>query len=123
MRVGGSQIQTLVNNTLQNRDVQRQQAQQTAREQEKTNAREQPSAVFEQDVQISDAARRASRNQQVPASDKSASPQRGPQYYPFPDRSGLSASQQKAVQTYASNQDLSRTDGKGEFLGSLDVFA
>ena len=58
------------------------------------------------------------------ATSDSASTQRGPQYYPLPDRGSLSASQQRALQTYSTNQGLSRTiDVRSEFLGSVDVFA
>lgn len=129
MRVGGSQIQTLVNNTLQTRDVQRQQVQQDVYDQEKLRQRQQQTVGAQPDVQVSDAARRAAQNQtvdtqSVPAPGKSANAQRSYQYYPFPDNSGLSASQQRAVQTYSNNQHLSRVDGgKSEFLGSVDVFA
>ena len=129
MRVGGSQIQTLVNNTLQNRDAQRQQVQQDVYEQEKARQRQQQTVGPEPDVQISDAARRAAQNQTVQsqtvaAPSQSANTQRNYQYYPYPDHSGLSATQQRAVQTYANNQHLSRVEGgKGEFLGSVDVFA
>lgn len=123
MRVGASPIQSYINGSVQSQDRLRQeQLQQTAREQEKARQQQQPSTI-EQDVEISDAARRVAQQREVVASEKPANAQRNYQYYPFPNNSSLSASQQKALQTYSNNQDLSRTDNSGDFLGSVDVFA
>jgi hypothetical protein len=123
MRVSASPIQTYINGSAQSQDLLRQeQIQQTAREQDKARQREQQ-ATLDQTVQISDAARRVAQQREVVPTDKSAKSQRAYQYYPFPDNSGLSAPQQKALQTYSNNQNLSRTDTNGDFLGSVDVFA
>lgn len=124
MRVGASPIQTYINGSAQSQDLLRQEPiQQSAREQEKARQREEKQATLDQTVQISDAARRVAQQREVVPTDKSAKTQRAYQYYPFPDNSGLSAPQQKALQTYSNNQNLSRTDTNGDFLGSVDVFA
>ena len=124
MKIGGSQYQSQVSSTLTAREWQRQDVQQAQREQEVAREREVRGDTIDADVQISDSARRTARQRQVLASSGSASTQRGPQYYPLPDRGSLSASQQRALQTYSTNQGLSRTiDAKSEFLGSVDVFA
>lgn len=123
MRINASPIQTYINGTVQSQDPLRQeQIQQTAREQDKARQREQQVAV-DRAVEISDAARRVAQQREVVPTDRAAKAERGPQYYPFPDNSGLPASQQKALQTYSNNQNLSRTDSNGDFLGSVDVFA
>ena len=123
MRVGASPIQTYLNGSVQSQERLRQeQIQQAAREQEKARQTEQQAAQ-EQTVEISDAARRVAQQREVVPADKSAKSQRNYQYYPFPDNTSLSASQQKALQTYSNNQSLSRTDSSGDFLGSVDVFA
>lgn len=123
MRINASPIQTYINGSNPGQDVQRQeQIQQAARAQEKARERERQASVGES-AEVSDAARRASQQREVVATDRPAKSQRQPQYYPFPDQSGLSASQQKALQTYSNNQNLSRSDTNGDFLGSVDVFA
>jgi len=123
MRVGASPIQTYVNGSVQNQEQLRQeQIQKAAQEQQKTREREQQTTI-DQDVQISDAARRVAQQREVVATEKSSKSERNYQYYPSPSQEGLSASQQKALQTYSKNQDLSRTDNSGDFLGSVDVFA
>ncbi len=123
MRVSASPIQTYINSSSQSQDLLRQeQIQQSAREQEKARQREQQ-ATLDQTVQISDAARRVAQQREVIPTDQAAKTQRSYQYYPFPDNSGLSSQQQKALQTYSNNQNLSRSDSNGDFLGSVDVFA
>lgn len=123
MRVSASPIQTYLNGSAQSQDLLRQeQIQQTAREQDKARQRERQ-ATLDQTVQISDAARRVAQQREVVPTDKTDKAQRAYQYYPFPDNSGLSAPQQKALQTYSNNQNLSRTVSNGDFLGSVDVFA
>ena len=123
MRVGASPIQTYVNGSVQNQEQLRQeQIQKAANEQQKSQQSEQRTTI-DQDVQISDAARRVAQQREVVATDKPAKSQRNYQYYPSPSTEGLSAPQQKALQTYSNNQSLSRTDNSGDFLGSVDVFA
>jgi len=112
-----------VNGSVQSQDSARQDAlRQAGREQEKAR---QSAAAFtiDQDVQISDAARRAAQQREVVATERSDKSYRGYQVYPFPENVDLSLSQQRAMQAYASNQQMSRTDGSGEFLGSIDIFA
>ncbi|NPU92487.1 MAG: hypothetical protein HPY82_11325 [Gammaproteobacteria bacterium] len=124
MKIGGSQFQSQISSTPYAREWQRQDVQQAQREQEKVREREIRGETIDADVQISDGVRRSAQQRQVVAASGSASTQRGPQYYPLPDRGSLSASQQRALQTYSTNQGLSRTiDVRSEFLGSVDVFA
>lgn len=124
MKIGGSQFQSQISSTLNAREWQRQDVQQAQREQEKVREREIRGETVDADVQISEGVRRSAQQRQVMATSGSASTQRGPQYYPLPDRGSLSASQQRALQTYSTNQGLSRTiDVRSEFLGSVDVFA
>ena len=123
MRVNASPIQTYISGSTQSQELLRQeQIQQAAREQDKARQREQQ-ATLDQSVHISDAARRVSQQREVVPTDQPAKTQRGYQYYPFPDNSSLSAQQPKALQTYSNNQNLSRSDSNGDFLGSVDVFA
>lgn len=122
MRIG-SPIQAYVNGSVQSQDSARQDAlRQAGREQEKAR-QSAASFTIDQDVQISDAARRAAQQREVVATERSDKSYRGYQVYPFPENVDLSLSQQRALQAYASNQQMSRTDGSGEFLGSIDIFA
>lgn len=122
MRVG-SPIQAYVNGSIQSQDPLRQeQIRQTAREQEQARQRE-PAFTVDPDVQISDAARRVAQQREVVATEKSDKSTRNYQVYPFPENVGLSTPQQRALQAYSTNQNLGRTDGSGDFLGSVDVFA
>lgn len=122
MRIG-SPIQAYVNGSVQSQDSARQDAlRQAGREQEKAR-QSAASFTIDQDVQISDAARRAAQQREVVAPERSDKSARGYQVYPFPENVDLSMSQQRALQAYASNQQMSRTDGSGEFLGSIDTFA
>lgn len=124
MKIGGSQFQSQIGSTGYAREWQRQDVQQAQREQEKARERVVRGDTIDADVQISDGARRSAQQRQVLAGSGAASTQRSPQYYPLPDRGSLSASQQRALQTYSTNQGLSRTiDARSEFLGSVDVFA
>ena len=123
MRVGASPIQTYLNGSIPSQDRLRQQSVQPAvGEPEKARAREAQLQV-DQEVEISEAARRVAQQRDIAATEKPARSQRNYQYYPFPNHSNLSASQQKALQTYSNNQSLSRTDNSGDFLGSIDLFA
>ncbi len=124
MRIGASPIQTYANGSVQSQERLRQeQSQQAVLDQDKARQKDPQQTRVDQDVQISDAARRVAEQREVVATDKPVRPQRQYQYYPFPNTSSLSTSQQKALQTYSSNQSLSRVDNSGDFLGSVDVFA
>lgn len=73
---------------------------------------------------ISEAARQAANQQQVIAVNASERNQSTYQYYPSERKENLTSVQQKALQAYDTNQQMSREDQvSGEFLGGLDVFA
>lgn len=121
MRIGAP-IQAYVKGSVQSQDSVRVDAlHQAEREQEK--ARQTTSFTIDQAVQLSDAARRVAQQREVVATERSDKSYRGYQVYPFPENVALSLSQQRALQAYTNNQQMSRTDGSGEFLGSIDIFA
>lgn len=130
MKIGNPYSQSLSSNAQQVRDLQRQDAQDAVRAQEKLRRQRQPETI-DAEAQVTEASSRATpqvssaeRTREVIATGRSSSTQRGPQYYPFPDRSDLPASRQRALNTYSANQHLGNTvTGKSEFLGSVDVFA
>lgn len=129
MKIGNPYSQSLSSNAQQVRDLQRQDAQDAVRAQEKLRRQRQPETI-DAEAQVSEtrsgtaASSGIERTREVIATGRSSSTQRGPQYYPFPDRSDLPASRQRALNTYSANQHLGNTvTGKSEFLGSVDVFA
>ncbi len=129
MKIGNPYSQSLSSNPQYVRELQRQDARNVAGEQEKLRRQRQPE-IIDADVQVaqsgsSSAGKGATeRSREVIATGRSSSTQRGPQYYPFPERSDLPASRQRALNTYSANQHLGNTiTGKSEFLGSVDVFA
>lgn len=73
-------------------------------------------------VFISDAARQSLAQQEVIPVNRGESSRPSYQYDPFQEASGLSASQQKALQAYSSNQQFNRElEGSGEYLGGVDI--
>ncbi len=74
--------------------------------------------------QISEAARQAASQQQVVPVNAGERSQSTYQYYPSERKENLTSLQQRALQAYDTNQQMSREDqASGEFLGGLDVFA
>lgn len=115
MRINASPIQTYINGTVHQDRLRQEPVQPVVQEQEQARPQVHPEQA--------DHARRVTQQREIVAVERGASAQRQHHYYPFPDHSGLPTSQQKALQTYSHNQNLSRVDSNGDFLGSVDVFA
>ena len=127
MRISGSAIQSAVSNGLQGRDENRliEQPVDRARDASQGNQRpaQAPSSPPQSDVQISEAARKASALQQVVPASRPEAAQTGYQYYRPVEQSTLPSPNQRALQAYTNTQQISReAQGSGEFLGGIDLF-
>lgn len=130
MQIVNNQLNTLISNSGASRETGRSREQDDVRGQTDIRSRNAQSTQQSNnsggtdEVFISDAARQSLEQQEVLPANRGEPAQSSYQYYPFPEeQEGLSTSQQKALQAYSSNQQISReTEGSGEFLGTVDTF-